>query len=160
MLKRFLYRVLKRLVPICFNSLNLLLAGNLPPLGSVCVIAEDKGRFLLLKRPRGSMVFPGGFIRWNEYPAEAALREFREETGLEVRLSDVTGMYASKSTRMYRVSSLTIAFAGEVVGGGLRGGVEGNPCWLDEFEMRESLEKHYLNMLGDYAAYRERRERS
>src|SRR5579863_915773 len=159
-LKKFLYRVLTRLVPICFNFLNVLMAGNLPPLGCVCVIAEVEGRFVLLKRPGGRMVFPGGFIRWREYPAEAAQREFREETGLEVRLLDTTGAYASRGIRVNRVSSLTITFAGEVVGGTLRGGVEGQPTWLDEFEMRKLLEGHLGSMLEDYFAYRRRREQS
>ena len=156
MLKQFLYRILLGLVPVCFNSLNLLLMGNLPPLGCVCVIVEDEGRFLLLRRPRGTMVFPGGFIRWNEYPAETARREFREETGLEVRLLDTTGTYARKSDGLNHLSTLTVAFAGEVASGALRGSIEGHPCWLDEAEMRHRLTSHYIDMLEDYFAYRER----
>lgn len=160
MLKQFLYRILSGLVPVCFNSLNLLLMGNLPPLGSVCVIVEDEGRFLLLRRPGGTMVFPGGFIRWNEYPDETARREFREETGLEVRLLDRMGTHASKSDGLNCLSTLTVAFAGEVAGGTLRGGIEGRPCWLDEAEMRRRLTSHYMSMLEDDFAYRERGARS
>jgi len=155
-LKQFLYRILLGLVPVCFNSLNLLLMGNLPPLGCVCVIVEDEGRFLLLRRPRGTMVFPGGFIRWNEYPAETARREFREETGLEVRLLDTTGTYARKSDGLGHLSTLTVTFAGEVVGGALRGSIEGHPCWLDKAEMGHRLMSHYMSMLEGYFAYRER----
>ncbi|HVB73074.1 MAG TPA: NUDIX hydrolase [Ktedonobacteraceae bacterium] len=165
MLKQFLYRIFLGFVPLCFNSLNMLLVGNLPPLGCACVIVEDQGRFLLLKRPRSRIwngfVFPGGFMRWREYPAETAQREFREETGLEVRLLNTTGTYVDKSTRFNRMSTLTIAFAGEVVGGTLRsGGVEGRPCWLDEFETRALLGDHYTNMLDDYLVYREQRKQS
>ena len=156
MLKRLLYRTLKWLVPICFNILNVLLAGNLPPLGSSCVIVEDQGRFLLVRRPDGGVVFPGGFIRWRELPAETAQRECREETGLEVQLLDATGTYATTSTRVNRVSSLTVVFAGEVIGGTLRGSVEGHPCWLEEVDMRKNLEKRHANMLEDYFAYRTR----
>jgi ADP-ribose pyrophosphatase YjhB (NUDIX family) len=160
LLKRFLYRVLLGLVPICFNSLNFLLAGNLPPMGCACIIVEDEGRFLLLRQPGGRMVFPGGFMRWNEYPAETAQREFREETGLEVRLLDTTGTYATKSVHLSRLSTLTVTFAGEVVGGSLRGSIEGHPCWLGELEMRHVLASHFASMLDDYFTYRERRAQS
>ena len=156
-LKHFLYRVIGGLVPICFNTLNLLLAGNLPPLGSACVIVEDSGRFLLLERPEGMIVFPGGFMRWHEYPAETALREVREETGLDVRLLDTIGTYAHKSNQLARLSTLTITFVGEVVGGSLTGSIEGSPVWLDEPHMRERLALHYKAMLEDYVALRERR---
>lgn len=156
-LKQFLYRIVQGLVPICFNSLNFLLAGNLPPLGSACVIVEDQGRFLLLERPGGMIAFPGGFMRWREYPAETARREFREETGLEVRLFDTIGTYAHKSTQFNRLSTLTIAFVGEVVGGSLKSSIEGHPCWLDEAHLRERLAIQYKGMLEDYVASRERR---
>jgi len=156
-LKRILFRIMQELTPLCFNFLNLLLAGNLPPLGNACVIVEDAGRFLLLNRPGGIVVFPGGFMRWREYPAETALREVREETGLEVRLLDTIGTYAHKSTQFTRLSILTIAFAGEVVGGSLKSSIEGHPCWLDEAHMRERLEPDCQGMLEDYIALRERR---
>ena len=156
-LKQFLYRVIGGLVPICFNTLNFMLAGNLPPLGSACVIVEDSGRFLLLERPGGMIVFPGGFMRWHEYPAETARREVCEETGLEVRLLDTIGTYAHKSTQLVRLSTLTIAFTGEVVGGSLKSSIEGHPCWLDEADLRERLASHYKGMLEDYCVYRERR---
>lgn len=156
-LKQFLYRVIGGLVPICFNFLNFLLAGNLPPLGSACVIVEDTGRFLLLKRTDGMTVFPGGFMRWHEYPAETAQREVREETGLEVQLLDTIGTYARKSTQLVRLSTLTIAFVGEVVGGSLKSSIEGSPVWLDEAHMRERLAIQYEGILEDYIALRERR---
>jgi ADP-ribose pyrophosphatase YjhB (NUDIX family) len=156
-LKQFLYRIIGGLVPICFNTLNLLLAGNLPPLGSACVIVEDSGRFLLLERSDGMIVFPGGFMRWHEYPAETARREFLEETGLDVRLLGTIGTYAHKSTQFFRLSTLTIAFVGEVVGGSLNSSIEGSPVWLDEAPMRERLASHYKGMLKDYIALRERR---
>ena len=156
-LKQFLYRLVRRLVPICFNTLNFLLAGNLPPLGSACVIVEDAGRFLLLERPGGMIVFPGGFMRWHEYPAETARREVREETGLEVRLLDTIGTYAHKSTQHARLSTLTIAFTGEVVGGSLKSSIEGHPCWLGEAHLREQLASSNTSMLEDYCVLRERR---
>ena len=157
MLKKILFRVAGRLAPICFNVLNILLAGNMPPLGSACVIVEDQGRFLLLRRPGGMLVFPGGMIRWREYPAEAAQREVREETGLDVRLLDTIGTSTKKSTNFARLSTLTVVFTGEVIGGSLKSSIEGRPCWMDEAEMRQRLGRHYIGMLEAYDAYRNRR---
>ena len=159
MLKKRLFRLVQELTPICFNLLNVLLMGNLPPLGNACVIVEDQGRFLLLRRPVGLIVFPGGFIRWREYPEGAALREVREETGLEVRLLDTIGVYAKKSSSPRHLSTLTVAFTGEVVGGSLKSSVEGRPCWMDEAEMRQRLEPGFRGILDDYDTYRKRRAR-
>lgn len=156
MLKKLLYRIAQELTPISFNVLNVLLLGNLPPLGNACVVVEEQGRFLLLRRPQGMVVFPGGFIRWREYPEEAAQREVREETGIEVRLLDTIGIYATKSRGFFHLSTLTIAFAGEVTGGSLKSSIEGWPYWMNEAEMRQRLGRNYRGILEDYESYRKR----
>ena len=157
MLKKLLYRVAQGLMPIGFNALNVLLLGNLPPLGCICVVVEDQGRFLMLKKSDDKIVFPGGFIRWREYPEETAQREVREETGFEVRLLDTIGIYTKKSSNFIRLSTLTIAFAGEIISGSLQSSVEGRPCWMEEAEMRQRLALNYRGILKDYDAYRKRR---
>jgi 8-oxo-dGTP pyrophosphatase MutT (NUDIX family) len=95
--KRILYQILRKSVGISFNCLNICLFGNLPPQGCISVIVEDQGRFLLLKRPNGILVFPGGFMRWREHPTQTALREFEEETGLHVTLHHVVACYSNTS---------------------------------------------------------------
>ena len=156
MLKKILFQIATRLAPICFNALNVLLAGNLPPLGSASVVVEDQGRFLMLQRADCKIAFPGGFMRWREYPQETAKREVYEETGLEVRLLDTIGTYAHKSSGLNRLSTLAVFFTGEVVGGSLKSSIEGRPCWMEEAEMRKRLESYDREMLADYDAYRER----
>src|SRR5437764_14993514 len=66
LIKHPFYYILRKSVGFCFNCLNICLFGNLPPQGCISVIVEDQGRLLLLKRPNGNLVFPGGFIRWRE----------------------------------------------------------------------------------------------
>jgi hypothetical protein len=63
-----LYDALKGCVSICFNTLNVLLGGKLPPFGSVAVIAEEQNQYLVVKLPGERVVFPGGFIQWRETP--------------------------------------------------------------------------------------------
>ena len=60
-------------------------------------VVERDGRFLIGKRGErdvlaGYWEFPGGKIERGESPAEAAIRECLEETGLAIR---VTGQYAT-----------------------------------------------------------------
>lgn len=153
-LKRILYWVLGKLASISFNVLNLCLAGNLPPLGCICVIVEDQGRYLLLRRPGGDLVFPAGFIRWWEPPTRTAQREFKEETGLEIDLQDVVGCYSYVSTRFDRMSTLTLTYCGKVTSGEMRGSIEGQPCWIDESELRSMLDVQYISMLDDYQEHR------
>ncbi|MBB3608909.1 NUDIX domain-containing protein [Rhizobium sp. BK602] len=60
-----------------------------PPRPASSAILERDGRFLLVLRrnpPSADMyAFPGGRAEEGEPPAEAALREFREETGIIAR---------------------------------------------------------------------------
>ena len=56
-----------------------------------CITASavviDKGRVLLIKHKKlGVWIPPGGHVEQNEFPSEAAIREVREETGLEIKL--------------------------------------------------------------------------
>ncbi len=160
MLKRILYRIVRKLASISFNILNVVLVGNLPPLGSICIVVEDQGRYLLLQRPEGSLVFPGGFMRWREHPAQTAQREFQEETGLQVQLQHIIGYYSNVSTRFDRISSLTLVYCGEVTGGEMRGSVEGQPCWKDGSEMRSMLDFRYVSLLDDYLEHRKQHQAS
>ena len=56
-----------------------------------------EGRLLLLRRAiepwRGTWDIPGGFCEAHEHPIETAVREVREETGLDVRVTGFLGMW-------------------------------------------------------------------
>lgn len=62
------------------------------------VIVERGGMVLLQQRAieprRGFWTFPGGFLEMGETPADGAVRETREEVGLEVRDAVLHGVYA------------------------------------------------------------------
>src|SRR6476620_3655730 len=66
------------------------MAEGLPRIGSALLVRDEANRILLGKRnkdpQRGSWVIPGGKIRAFESVDEAACRELREETGLEVEV--------------------------------------------------------------------------
>ena len=80
------------------------------------IITDDRGRIVLVRRAiepgYGKWVFPGGFIDRGETVEAAALREAREECGLEVRLDRLVNIYSYPG-----VAVIIIAFAATVIGG-------------------------------------------
>lgn len=159
MLKRILYRVLRRSVGFSFNILNICLVGNLPPQGCICVIVEDQGRYLLIMRPKGTLVFPGGFMRWREHPTQTAMREFKEETGLSVKLHHVIACYSILSTGLRSMSTLILVFCGEVSGGEMRASIEGQPCWIEESNLLKMVDFRHKYMLDDYREHRKQHDK-
>ena len=67
------------------------------PFATVALIIEHEGRFLMVeeKNEFGATVFgmPSGHIDAKEGIIEAALREGYEETGCEIELTALTGIY-------------------------------------------------------------------
>jgi ADP-ribose pyrophosphatase YjhB (NUDIX family) len=140
-------------VSLFFNFLNVLMRGNLPPLGCACAIVEHDGCYLVVEQGE-KVVFPGGFIRWKEHPVQTAMREGYEETGLFLEIGDILNVYPSATARSDDMSTLTVAYEAKVVGGTLRGTGEGRPCWIEERRLRERLGSYYGGMLDDYLTYR------
>jgi ADP-ribose pyrophosphatase YjhB (NUDIX family) len=85
-------------------------------------IAERDGRVILVQRnidPRkGYWSFPCGFMEVDETAEQAALRETREETGLEVELGPHLGTYSYPDS-FYGGSVVVVVYHARVVGGTL-----------------------------------------
>lgn len=86
---------------------------------AVNVAVIDGDRRVLLTRREDFEVWclPGGTVDEGESLAEAAVREVREETGLEISLSRLVGLYSRPRLGGYHTGVL---FAGDVVGGSLQ----------------------------------------
>lgn len=86
-------------------------------------IAELDGRFALIQRaiePRkGAWSFPCGFMEIDETTEQAAIRETREETGLDVELSGLLGAYSYPDS-FYGGAIVVVVYRARVVGGTLR----------------------------------------
>ncbi|HET8842286.1 MAG TPA: NUDIX hydrolase [Ktedonobacteraceae bacterium] len=150
-----LYDLLKKCTSIFFNLLNKIMGGRLPPFGSVCVVVEKEGKFLVIELPHERTTFPGGFMSWNEKPRQSAEREGFEETGLILRATKLVGVYSHASAKMTQMSNVCFAYVAEVVGGELRQNKEGNPYWLDEAELHSRLAPVTLKILNDYQRQRQ-----
>jgi ADP-ribose pyrophosphatase YjhB (NUDIX family) len=65
-----------------------------PKVGADAAIFNKKGEILLMERADGrGWCLPCGWVEPNERPAETAVREVREETGLEVEVRQLVGVF-------------------------------------------------------------------
>jgi ADP-ribose pyrophosphatase YjhB (NUDIX family) len=69
-----------------------------PKLAVGTIITDDRNRVVLVRRAiepgYGKWVFPGGYVDRGEEVRAAAVREAREETGLDVRLERLINIYS------------------------------------------------------------------
>ena len=93
-----------------------------PPIAAD-VIAEIGSNIVLIERrnfPFG-WALPGGFVDVGEKVEDAAVRELREETTLEVELRALLGVY-SRPDRDPRGHTVSVVYFCRPLGGELRGG--------------------------------------
>ncbi|MEU8912250.1 NUDIX domain-containing protein [Streptomyces nigrescens] len=70
-------------------------ANSLVPAAST-VVVDDSGRVLLQRRADNNMwALPGGAMNFGESLPECAVRETREESGLDVELIGIVGTYTN-----------------------------------------------------------------
>ncbi len=72
-------------------------------MGAAAVILDGRGYVLLVKHSYGHLNWevPGGGSEPNESVAETAVRETREETGLDVTIERLTGIYYDHAIDMH-----------------------------------------------------------
>lgn len=70
-------------------------AANSLVVGGSAVVVDDEGRILLQRRSdSGNWALPGGAMDIGETFAESAVREVKEETGFDVRIDRIIGIYS------------------------------------------------------------------
>ena len=124
-------------------------------LAASAVIFDTRGRVLLVKRgkqpQKGRWSVPGGSVERGETLSQAAAREVREETGLDVEIGPELWSFTTPTAdaRVYEIHD----FAATVTGGELRAGDDADdvrwvpPEELHKFELTVDLPE-YLRRAG------------
>ena len=93
-----------------------------PTVDLLIELAGAPGQIVFIMRknePRG-LALPGGFVDEGEFVADAAVREAKEETGLDVELVELFHVYSdpARDARQHTISTVFLARAsGQPVGG-------------------------------------------
>ena len=93
-----------------------------PKVAATCIVERDH-KVLMIKRGIqpgiGLWSMPGGYVDRGEVVEEAAVREVHEETGLEVEVDHLVGLFSERGHPV-----IVAAFAAREVGGVLKAGLE------------------------------------
>lgn len=88
--------------------------------GAFVVVPNPAGKVLwALRRDRDAWNLPGGGAEPGEAPWQTAMRETFEETGLEVELTDLSGVYVKPAD-----SQIILTFTAQALGGQMKTGAE------------------------------------
>lgn len=120
------------------------MADKHPPthrVGAFAIIRDDHGRVLISRRSdSGWFNLPGGGVESHESAPEGLVREVREETGLEVAIGRLIGLYAKPQKH-----EMVLTFEARVTGGTLQPSDEADLHeWVtpDLLTERQVLPKH------------------
>ena len=88
------------------------------PLVTVDIIIETGGGIVLVRRrnPPHGWALPGGFVDPGESVAQAARREAKEETGLDVELTELLGVYSDPKRDPRGLFTASTVFIGRAAG--------------------------------------------
>jgi ADP-ribose pyrophosphatase YjhB (NUDIX family) len=93
-----------------------------PVVAVVALVVRD-GKALMVRRAMhpqiGKWAFPAGYLDYGEDPRDAAVREVREETGIDIRITRLIEVLGPDHTTKAK-ASVVILFEGEALGGVLQ----------------------------------------
>jgi ADP-ribose pyrophosphatase YjhB (NUDIX family) len=82
------------------------------------------GKILLVQRSispgKGDWCIPAGFTEWNEHPQQTTIREIKEETGLDVRITGIFDIFMGMDDP--RTHAVLVLYHADIVGGRLLAG--------------------------------------
>ena len=122
-------------------------------LGAGTIIQNQSGEILLVQEGKEHVKrkwnIPSGGYDGDETIEEAAKRETCEETGLEVELEGVIGIYTRDAERTPDVKNVMIVFEATKTGGSLKSGYQDeildvkyfSPEEINELELRFNFQK-------------------
>ena len=125
------------------------------PRATVDVIIEIEGRVVLIRRrhPPHGWAIPGGFVDLNERAEDAARREMREETSLDVELVELFGVY-SDPARDPRGHTISTVYVGRARGTPRAADDAAEIGLFEESGLPAPLVFDHARIMADYFTYR------
>lgn len=100
----------------------------------VVMVVDEEGEILLVKNPNRGWEFPGGYVDKEETLQDAAIREVREESGIEIEVTKLVGVEQNSSKKLN-----VFIFKGTPVSGELS--LSNETRDVGYFTLKESLSK-------------------
>ena len=125
------------------------------PIPTVDAIIEVSGGIVLIRRgnPPPGWALPGGFVEYGETVETAVVREAKEETGLDVTLTQLFGVY-SDPRRDPRQHTIAVVFIGTATGTPVGGDDAADACVFTAESLPAPLAFDHGQILADYFAYK------
>ena len=130
------------------------------PLPTVDIIIAVEGGIVLIERknPPFGWAIPGGFVDYGESVEACAVREAKEETGLDVHLTDLLYVY-SRPDRDPRHHTLTTVFLATAEGQPVAADDAKNAGVFGQLTLPEPIVFDHASILADYFRYIEGNDR-
>ncbi len=122
--------------------------NELPRFVIAALVFIRKGdTILLVKQSYGNQYWslPGGVVEFGESVDQAAIREVKEETGLDIRVKRMIGLYSRPDEQ-----SVAFTFEGEVICGKLTPNNEVSDCQYFHFRNLPEARKHLYQRVDDF----------
>lgn len=132
------------------------------PIPTVDIIIERNNKIVLIRRKnepfKGKLALPGGFVNWGETVENAAMREAKEETSLDVKLKEILGIY-SIPNRDPRGHLMTTVFIAKPINGKVKGGDDASSAsWFKiNKKVLNELSFDHRKILTDYLKWKKKR---
>lgn len=129
------------------------------PAVTIDIIIEKSNKIVLIRRKKdpfkNKLAFPGGFVNYWETAEAAALREAKEETSLDVKLTNILGVY-SDPKRDPRKHNITTVFIAKFTKGSLKGRDDASEAiWIAIKNIKpDSLAFDHSKILKDYLKWK------
>ncbi|MEV4413198.1 NUDIX domain-containing protein [Catellatospora sp. NPDC049609] len=129
--------------------------------GGVAVVEDEFGRILLQRRTdSGNWALPGGTMELGETIEQCVVREVREETGLDIEITGLVGIYTDpRHVVAYADGEVrqqfSIAYRGRIVGGSIAVSAEStevrfvHPADFDRLPIHETTRLRLRHHLSD-----------
>ncbi len=133
------------------NDPNAPKANSIVPAVSAIVTDDRGGILLILRTDNDYWSIPGGGVKPGESVKEAAVREVKEETGIDCEVTGLVGIYSDDDGEVRQ--EFSICFTSRMLGGNERASAESAevrfipPRDLQNYEMHPSIQlriQHYL----------------